>query len=242
MTSDDYGRDFNQSQNLRRKHKRFEVELGSHEPNVQNLQQLGSQLTQDVGNSDIERKCQDLLGHWESVKQATDERTKKLDESITYHNWASALDEENAWIKERLHIMNNPDIGNTLVAVQGLQKKHDSFEADFLVQKERCQDILQQGEKLTEQVRILSFDDSSNRLISSQNNHLTPQIGDRMNYLQEALKRLETDASRRKERLLENAGLLQFLWKADVVESWIGKCHRTSERRNISRGCRRRFE
>jgi hypothetical protein len=49
--------------------------------------------------------------------------------------------------------MNNPDIGTTLVAVQGLQKKHESFEADFLVQKERCQEILQQGQKLIEQVR-----------------------------------------------------------------------------------------
>lgn len=43
-----------------------------------------------------------------------------------------------------------------------------------------------------------------------------------MKYLQDALKRLETDASRRKERLQENAALLQFMWKADVVESWIG--------------------
>jgi spectrin alpha len=157
VTSDDYGRDFNQSQNLRRKHKRFEIDLGSHEPNVQNLHQLGTQLTQDVGNADIERKCKDLNSHWDSLKEATDERTKKLDESITYHNWASNLDEENAWIKERLHIMNNPDIGTTLVAVQGLQKKHDSFEADFVIQKERCQDILHQGQKLIEQVRIEFF-------------------------------------------------------------------------------------
>ena len=44
-----------------------------------------------------------------------------------------------------------------------------------------------------------------------------------MKYLQDALKRLETDASRRRERLQENASLLQFMWKADVVESWIGK-------------------
>jgi hypothetical protein len=34
---------------------------------------------------------------------------------------------------------------------------------------------------------------------------------------------LEIDASRHKERLQENAALLQFIWKADVVESWIGK-------------------
>lgn len=153
VTSDDYGRDYNQSQNLRRKHKRFEIDLATHEPTVQNLQQVGGQLSQEVGNVDIERKCRDLVNHWDSLKQATDDRAKKLDEALTYHNWASNLDEETAWIKERLHIINNPDIGTTLVAVQGLQKKHESFEADFATQKERCQDILQQGEKLIDQVK-----------------------------------------------------------------------------------------
>ena len=121
---------------------------------MRNLQQLGSKLTQEVANPDIERKCKDLIGHWDSLKEATSERTQKLEESITYHNWVSSLDEETAWIKERLHIMNNPDIGATLVAVQALQKKHESFEADFIIQKERCQEILQQGRKLIEQVRF----------------------------------------------------------------------------------------
>jgi len=140
------------------------------------------------------------------LKQATDERTKKLDEALAYHNWASSLDEENAWIRERLHIMNNPDIGTSLVAVQGLQKKQDSFQSDFVGQNERCQEILQQGQKLIE-----------------QDNHLGTQVNDRMKSLEDAMKRLETDANRRKDRLQENSALLQFIWKADVVESWIGE-------------------
>lgn len=140
------------------------------------------------------------------MKQATDERTKKLDEALAYHNWASSLDEENAWIRERLHIMNNPDIGTSLVAVQGLQKKQDSFQSDFVGQNERCQEILQQGQKLIE-----------------QDNHLGTQVNDRMKSLEDAMKRLETDANRRKDRLQENSALLQFIWKADVVESWIGE-------------------
>ena len=43
-----------------------------------------------------------------------------------------------------------------------------------------------------------------------------------MKYLRDVLQRLEIDASRHKERLQENAALLQFMWKADVVDSWIG--------------------
>ena len=31
-------------------------------------------------------------------------------------------------------------------------------------------------------------------------------------------------ASYRKSKLNDNSAFLQFNWKADVVESWIGKC------------------
>lgn len=54
-----------------------------------------------------------------------------------------------------------------------------------------------------------------------------------MKSLQEILKRLENDASRRKERLKENAALLQFMWKADVVESWIGKFRMISNQQSL---------
>ncbi|CAF1062161.1 unnamed protein product, partial [Didymodactylos carnosus] len=206
IDSDDYGRDITGAQNLRRKHKRFEVDLTTHEQNVQNVQQLGSRLTQEVGNPDIERKCKELANNWDTLKELADDRARKLEDSLTYHNWASTLDEENAWIKERLHIMNHPDIGNTLATVQGLQKKHDAFESDYSVHKERCAEILQQGQKLID-----------------QNNHLSSQVNDRMKNLQDTLKKLENDSIRRKQRLQENTALLQFMWKADVVENWISE-------------------
>ena len=36
---------------------------------------------------------------------------------------------------------------------------------------------------------------------------------------------LEKAAAQRKAKLDENSAFLQFNWKADVVESWIGKRH-----------------
>ena len=38
---------------------------------------------------------------------------------------------------------------------------------------------------------------------------------------QDKLDTLGSIAKRRKSRLLDNAAYLQFMWKADVVESWI---------------------
>ena len=42
--SDDYGRDLTGVQNLRKKHKRLEAELSSHEPTVQAVQDMGEKL------------------------------------------------------------------------------------------------------------------------------------------------------------------------------------------------------
>ena len=47
--SDDYGRDLTGVQNLKKKHKRLETELASHEPAIQAVQEAGEKLM-DVSN------------------------------------------------------------------------------------------------------------------------------------------------------------------------------------------------
>lgn len=49
MGSDDYGRDLTGVQNLKKKHKRLEAELASHEPAIQAVQEAGEKLM-DVSN------------------------------------------------------------------------------------------------------------------------------------------------------------------------------------------------
>lgn len=49
MGSDDYGRDLTGVQNLKKKHKRLETELASHEPAIQAVQEAAEKLM-DVSN------------------------------------------------------------------------------------------------------------------------------------------------------------------------------------------------
>lgn len=44
VNSDDYGRDLTGVQNLKKKHKRLEAELASHEPSIQSVQEAGQKL------------------------------------------------------------------------------------------------------------------------------------------------------------------------------------------------------
>ena len=44
FSSDDYGRDLTGVQNLKKKHKRLESELASHEPTIKSVQDAGNHL------------------------------------------------------------------------------------------------------------------------------------------------------------------------------------------------------
>lgn len=55
-----------------------------------------------------------------------------------------------------------------------------------------------------------------------QNNHHVENISAKISALRGKVSDLERAAAQRKAKLDENSAFLQFNWKADVVESWIG--------------------
>merc|ERR1719232_1838767 len=206
VTSDDYGRDLTGVQNLRKKHKRFESELASHEPAIQQVQEAGGQLiaSSTLGGAEIEQRLQQLTDVWEELKGMAGTRGRKLEESIIYQQFLAKIEEEEAWISEKQQLLNVPDLGDNMAAVQGLLKKHDAFETDISVHGDRCTDICEAGQKL--------IDDR---------NHHADSIAQRCEQLRNKMYNLGELANVRKSNLLDNSAYLQFMWKADVVESWI---------------------
>ncbi|XP_059483573.1 spectrin alpha chain isoform X3 [Neocloeon triangulifer] len=204
--SDDYGRDLTGVQNLKKKHKRLEAELGSHEPAIQAVQEAGEKLmdVSNLGVPEIERRLMLLNQAWAELKQMAANRGQKLDESLTYQQFLAKVEEEEAWISEKQQLLGVEDYGDTMAAVQGLLKKHDAFETDFSAHRGRCNDIGEAGEKLI-----------------NAGNHHSASIQQRCETLQSKLENLASLAARRKAKLMDNSAYLQFMWKADVVESWI---------------------
>ncbi|KAL6266576.1 hypothetical protein P5V15_003423 [Pogonomyrmex californicus] len=204
--SDDYGRDLTGVQNLKKKHKRLEAELGSHEPAIQAVQEAGEKLmdVSNLGVPEIEQRLKLLNQAWAELKQLAATRGQKLDESLTYQQFLAKVEEEEAWITEKQQLLSIEDYGDTMAAVQGLLKKHDAFETDFAAHGERCKDICEAGETLIK-----------------AGNHRADAISQRCAQLRNKLEQLGALAARRKTRLNDNSAYLQFMWKADVVESWI---------------------
>lgn len=85
-------------------------------------------------------------------------RGQKLEESYAYQVFSANVEEEEAWISEKQHLLSGGDYGDTMAAVQGLLKKHEVFETDFHIHKERCNEIKKEGEKLISEVRFFAID------------------------------------------------------------------------------------
>ena len=204
--SEDYGRDLTGVQNLRKKHKRLEAELASHEPAIQAVQEAGEKLmgVSNVGVSEIESRLQQLAEAWSQLKTMSNQRGQKLEQSLIYQQFLAKVEEEEAWISEKTQLLSVPDYGDNMAAAQGLLKKHDAFETDFAVHRDRCNIVCEEGTKLV-----------------SEGNHHGDSIKHRCQQLKDNLGALSGIAALRKSKLADNLAYLQFIWKADVVESWI---------------------
>lgn len=136
-------------------------------------------------------------------------------------------------------------------------KKHEAFETDFTVHRDRVNDVCVNGDELIKKVLparlhpVLSVtaekhiprtpdeiliimliwkmtaekqkqEKSYLYVCLLQNNHHVDNISAKMAALRGKVSELERAAAQRKAKLDENSAFLQFNWKADVVESWIG--------------------
>ena len=63
-------------QNLRKKHKRLDAELTSHEPAIQAVQETGAKLIgeSDINTDDIQNRLEQLAKSWDELKQMAERR------------------------------------------------------------------------------------------------------------------------------------------------------------------------
>ncbi|XP_048586984.1 spectrin alpha chain, non-erythrocytic 1 isoform X2 [Nematostella vectensis] len=206
-SSEDYGKDLSGVENLRKKHQRLEAEINNHEPRIAAVTECGNKFVEEGhGNADeIKARVDGLQEKWDELKSLADARQHKLDDSLAYQQFGANVDEEISWINEKNTLVGSDDYGDTLAAVQGLLKKHEAFETDLEVHRERVNDI----------------ENAGNQLIND-GNHQGELIEHRISSIKTKLVELDRMASYRKTKLNDNSAFLQFNWKADVVESWIG--------------------
>jgi len=67
---------------------------------------------------DIRERLHALAQNWDELRQMASNRGQKLDESLAYQQFAANVEEEEAWITEKQHLLAGDDLGDSLAAVQ----------------------------------------------------------------------------------------------------------------------------
>lgn len=73
-------------------------------------------------------------------------RNQKLNESENFQIFIGKVEEEEAWMNEKQQILSSDNFGENMAGVQGLLKKHDAFEADLALHKQRVDQLIDEGQ------------------------------------------------------------------------------------------------
>ena len=81
---------------------------------------MGEKLTAESNlmTEEIRQRLHQLSSNWDELRVMAKTRGQKLDESLVYQQFAANVEEEEAWITEKQHLMSGDDYGDTLAAVQ----------------------------------------------------------------------------------------------------------------------------
>ncbi|KAG8010982.1 Spectrin alpha chain, partial [Nibea albiflora] len=253
LASEDYGKDLASVNNLLKKHQLLEADISAHEDRLKDLNGQADSLmaSNAFDTSQVKDKRDAVNGRFTKIKSMAAGRRAKLNESHRLHQFFRDLDDEESWIKEKKLLVSSEDYGRDLTGVQNLRKKHKRLEAELGAHEPAIQSVLDTGKKLSDdntigqeeiQQRLAQFVDHWKELkdlsgardrvndvcangeeLIKKNNHHVDNISAKMSALQGKVSELERAAAQRKAKLDENSAFLQFNWKADVVESWIGE-------------------
>uniref|UniRef100_A0A914P3Y4 SH3 domain-containing protein n=3 Tax=Panagrolaimus TaxID=55784 RepID=A0A914P3Y4_9BILA len=119
VSSGDYGRDLTGVQNLKRKHRRLDNEVASHETQVQLVRAKGLELMQasEMAGPEIKKRMETLEESWEQIRHLAGDRKQKLEESETFQNFLGKLEEEEAWLNEKQQILSSNNFGDNMAAM-----------------------------------------------------------------------------------------------------------------------------
>ena len=115
------------------KHENFASEVASNEPRIRKNRETAEELVaNDHYMSDIiSDRAQELESSWEGLREATDKKTKGLNEAMEEQQYNRNIEDLEIWLAEVEAQLLSEDYGKDLTSVQNLQKKHALLDADI---------------------------------------------------------------------------------------------------------------
>ncbi|XP_064623906.1 spectrin beta chain, non-erythrocytic 2-like isoform X3 [Lineus longissimus] len=208
LNSSDFGTDVDQVEALLKKHENFEKLLETQEEKLEALKEYGEQLIADqhFDGQNIVNRLQDVIDRREHVKDLSDDRKQKLQDSLLYAEFNRDCNEAENWMNDKLKAVRDESVDTESDLYEKMKKlqKHQAFEAEVMANTDKIEDIQNQGATLIKKKHPESAEvqDRVDKLVKTWNDLLK--------------------ASEHRAKVLEEAkDILKFNEEVDAVEAWI---------------------
>ncbi|KAL1769881.1 spectrin alpha chain, erythrocytic 1 [Sigmodon hispidus] len=204
----DKARDLTSAGNLLKKHQLLEAEMLAREEPLKDLNNLAKELiSSGTFNIDqIEKKMDDVNKPFKNVQSLAAAHHEKLKETYALFQFFRDLDDEEAWIGEKLLQVSSQDYGGDLQSVQNLLKKHRRLEGELVAHESAVQNVLDTACSLTDKAAVEK-----------------EEIKERLAQFVQHWEKLKELAKTRGANLEESLHCLQFMENAEEEETWLNE-------------------
>ncbi|KAL9901308.1 spectrin beta chain, non-erythrocytic 5 kst isoform 1-T1 [Glossina fuscipes fuscipes] len=206
LSNEDYGKDLPAVTNLIKKHERLETDVAHHAELAEQIKQQDEKFFQanHFLKGEIHERAMATIKRYRTLHEPLGIRRENLEDSLSLQQFLRDAEDELQWLSEKEAIASSEDLGNSLTAVQTLQKKHQALEAELLSQEPLIQALLQRGDQMIRDSHFAS-----------------EQIQYKCDRVRNKLVRLRDMCGIRRLRLLDAVESHMFYVEANEAESWI---------------------
>ncbi|CAH6789544.1 spectrin alpha chain, erythrocytic 1 [Phodopus roborovskii] len=204
----DQARDLTSAGNLLKKHQLLEAEMLAREDPLKDLNNLAKELISSgtFNIEQIEEKMNGVNERFKNVQSLAAAHHEKLKETYALFQFFQDLDDEEAWIEEKLLRVSSQDYGRDLQSVQNLLKKHKRLEGELVAHEPAVQNVLDTAESLKDKAAVGK-----------------EEIQERLAQFVQHWEKLKELAKTRGAQLEESLQYLQFMENAEEEEAWLSE-------------------
>lgn len=206
LSSEDYGKDLSSVNHLIKKHQVLEADISHHAEMVEQITEQDQRFfnSDHFLRDDLHEKAMNIIKRYHSLHEPMTIRNDNLEDSQLLHQFLRDAEDEIQWLCEKEPLVSSKDLGSNLTAVQVLQKKHQSLEAEISSQEPTISSLVHRGQQMI------------------RNGHFaSEEIEQQCRQLQTKLSTIRDLASVRRLRLLDAVESQMFYAEANECESWI---------------------
>jgi len=127
-----------------------------------------------------------------------------LEDALKLYQFLRDLQDELQWLKEKEPLVTSTDLGNSLLSVQSLLKKHQALEPEIQTHEPFVQSLTSRGHQMIR-----------------SNHFASEQVSSKVQEMQEKLTSLKDGAALRKLRLLDAVQSQTFYTETNEAENWM---------------------